>query len=208
MGSFHSKVGRTTAGRWVTTFVTVWYALIVIGVPLPAPRHVFSERFPCENCHCGCSSAEHCWKHCCCHTLEERLAWAKRAGDEPPSFIRQQLLSANTDPACCTRHTDASTPATTRSGQQPTTRTCCASTATCRTANAPYQSLDGWRALACQATGNQWTLATPTIPAAPMSAADTQQRIEWIIAPHRPLALNPYLSPPVPPPRLHADRQS
>ncbi|MCA9285799.1 MAG: hypothetical protein KDA22_11320 [Phycisphaerales bacterium] len=49
------------------------------------------ERFPCEDCGCGCASAERCWTACCCHSLDERLAWAVRAGVEPPATVLARL---------------------------------------------------------------------------------------------------------------------
>lgn len=46
-----------------------------------------SEPFPCQNCRCGCSSAEQCWTSCCCYSLRERLAWAKKNKVAPPAFV-------------------------------------------------------------------------------------------------------------------------
>lgn len=44
-----------------------------------------AERYPCEDCPCGCTGAAQCWAHCCCHTTEQRLAWALERGVRPPS---------------------------------------------------------------------------------------------------------------------------
>jgi len=46
-----------------------------------------SEPFPCQNCRCGCSSAEQCWTSCCCYSLRERIAWAKKNKVTPPAFV-------------------------------------------------------------------------------------------------------------------------
>ena len=45
------------------------------------------ERYPCEGGCCGCQSAQQCWQSCCCHTLSERLAWARRHNIRPPSYV-------------------------------------------------------------------------------------------------------------------------
>lgn len=59
----------------------IQFARLINHIPLLA------ERFPCEDCSCGCASAEECWSHCCCHSEHERLVWALRNGVAPPSFV-------------------------------------------------------------------------------------------------------------------------
>ena len=44
------------------------------------------EMFPCMDCPCGCNSAEQCWRSCCCHTLAERMDWAREHGVRPPEY--------------------------------------------------------------------------------------------------------------------------
>jgi len=70
--------------------LAVLYAVVSVGV-LPSSAMVVRwfgrvtfERFPCENCACGCASAHECWTACCCHTTPQRLAWAIREGVMPP----------------------------------------------------------------------------------------------------------------------------
>ncbi|WP_168567067.1 hypothetical protein [Crateriforma spongiae] len=53
------------------------------------------ERYPCEDCPCGCASAEFCWDQCCCHTDEEKLDWADRNGVTPPAFLVQRVGRAS-----------------------------------------------------------------------------------------------------------------
>ncbi len=66
---------------------------IALGLPLPLlvarSRLSLNEYFPCMNCSCGCRTAEQCWRHCCCHTMTQNLAWAKAHGVEPPAFVRE-----------------------------------------------------------------------------------------------------------------------
>ena len=69
------------------------------------------ERFMCEGCSCGCLSAHECWTNCCCHSLAERLAWAKANGVAVPRDVletpeAQALLNAPSadepvDRCCC-----------------------------------------------------------------------------------------------------------
>lgn len=68
--------------------------LSMIGFPLPiAPRKLVSERFPCENSPCGCSTATHCWDKCCCNNDEQKLAWAEQNNVPPPEFLVQRVAA-------------------------------------------------------------------------------------------------------------------
>lgn len=46
-------------------------------------------------------TADDCWKHCCCHTTEEKLAWAAEHGITPPQYVMNQLAQEEGEPACC-----------------------------------------------------------------------------------------------------------
>jgi hypothetical protein len=77
-------------------------AVCSIGVPLPAfsVKHA-AEPYPCEHCACGCVDAETCWRHCCCYTNAEKLAWAKRNGVTPPMFV---VAAAKRERCCAGQH--------------------------------------------------------------------------------------------------------
>ena len=77
------------------------YLLVVSGLPIPMASELAQQfvRYPCEDSACGCASADRCWKSCCCHSLEEKVAWANENGVVIPEFVRQQLRQAT---ACCT----------------------------------------------------------------------------------------------------------
>ena len=112
--------GRRTLGakarrRAVVLVLLVGQLFSAIGLPLPAaaaPKDL-SQPFPCMNNPCGCSSAEACWRSCCCTTLAERLAWAREHGIVPPEYVREQVeetgdcCDPNTPdcPHCKKRHT-------------------------------------------------------------------------------------------------------
>lgn len=115
-----------------------------------------TERFPCEGCACGCATAEHCWTQCCCHSLEERLAWAESNGVAvpraliPAAFARLQARAREaTLPACC-RARDAQD-------------SCCAQSA--RPLKLPVVS-----ALACKGASG-WLVPHHAPPASPLPTA-------------------------------------
>ncbi len=71
--------------------LTVNHLVVALGIPIPvvelATGGKSGEPFPCINCPCGCRTADQCWRHCCCFTLSQRLAWAKDHGVTPPSYV-------------------------------------------------------------------------------------------------------------------------
>jgi hypothetical protein len=60
-------------------------------LPLPAlpSKKKSGTPFPCQDHPCGCSSAEECWRHCCCFSVEERWAWAAANQVEPPEYAEK-----------------------------------------------------------------------------------------------------------------------
>ena len=61
-----------------------------IWVPVPqvrSPEKDRSEPYPCMDRPCGCSSAEQCWKKCCCFTNQQKIAWAERTGVKVPEYV-------------------------------------------------------------------------------------------------------------------------
>lgn len=94
--------------RTLAALLAAYSVVIASGAPLPigwvaasiAPTvgdPASAERFPCEGCPCGCGTAEHCWAKCCCHTLPQRLAWARREGVRPPEAVLDQASGAGYD---------------------------------------------------------------------------------------------------------------
>lgn len=187
--------------------LVAWYAVLVIGVPIPMPRQAFSERFPCENCHCGCSSAEQCWNNCCCHTLEERLAWAKREGVQPPASVSKLAEKQNTAPACCVAKQPVQRPVRSCCSAKSSAKACCSSPANDKVqqdgdgTGTKSDYLVGWRALACQGTGVHWTAATPAVVVIPVGLPPILNRVEWLVSPLVFLPETLGERPPVPPPR-------
>jgi hypothetical protein len=84
---------RSTSPRLMR--VVAWLSLALYlaaaaGLPVPVATTADSgELYPCAGHVCGCSSAEHCWRQCCCYTPREKLAWAERHGVTPPDYAEK-----------------------------------------------------------------------------------------------------------------------
>jgi hypothetical protein len=179
----------------VALLLVIAYGYLVAGVPLPSVAKNSTgeptERYPCENCSCGCASADECWKHCCCHTLTERLAWAEREGVTPPAYVLAQVEAELAKPACCrTQSSCCSTKGT---------KSCC----TKKDSAVPQDSgVIGWRALACQGHKMGWLVATPTVVFSVDQLIVTLPRVTWL-GPHASDAAPTLSYPPAePPPQL------
>ena len=80
--------------RTATWFCVAIYLAVALGLPIPLPRAATataakdaSKPFLCMNSPCGCRDADQCWHHCCCHTLAERLQWARQNHIQPPDDV-------------------------------------------------------------------------------------------------------------------------
>jgi hypothetical protein len=85
-----------------------------VALPIPAAAARSAERYPCEDCSCGCQSAEQCWRNCCCHTTQQKIAWAKQHGVAVPEFVlaaAREETAAVEKPKCrhCVRRADTQT---------------------------------------------------------------------------------------------------
>ncbi len=81
--------------RWAAL---VAYLTLALGVQLPMPAATTSdELYPCKGHPCGCATAEQCWRHCCCTTLEQRLAWARENYVTPPDFALAEARARGID---------------------------------------------------------------------------------------------------------------
>jgi hypothetical protein len=81
---------RALRDRLCVTGVCLAYLLAALDIPLPAIVHKDSSQpFPCQDHPCGCQTAEQCWTHCCCFTPQERWAWARAHGVEPPAYAEK-----------------------------------------------------------------------------------------------------------------------
>lgn len=90
---------RKNHRRCILWILLVAYVFLLGGISGIEPAEKSSlvstgERFPCENCPCGCSTADFCWDQCCCHSDLEKIAWAKANDVTPPAFLSARVLSA------------------------------------------------------------------------------------------------------------------
>lgn len=87
-----SRMRRLLRSRILMTIVVTLLTAAVVSVglgPMGGPRT--DERFPCEDCGCGCASALECWTNCCCHTPIERARWALANDIMVPAWARRTL---------------------------------------------------------------------------------------------------------------------
>ncbi|QDS96767.1 hypothetical protein HG15A2_00250 [Adhaeretor mobilis] len=185
--------------RFANALLVAWFAVVALGVPLPAgnvsggsaEKQAAGERFPCENCPCGCNTAEKCWNNCCCHSPAERLAWAKREGVTPPAYV---VAAA---------------------AKQAPVRTCCSKCGSCSTAETPPNSspektlkqpngkpsIIVLKAMQCQGlsfASHGIALAPP--PERVSVAWNIPVEPSTVVLPA--LASDPVFSPPTPPPQV------
>jgi hypothetical protein len=82
------RIATRCARQVVACLLIVSLSGGIAGIPVVefGPKD-HSRPFPCQDNPCGCSSAEACWHHCCCHTNREKVAWAEAHGVTPPSYV-------------------------------------------------------------------------------------------------------------------------
>lgn len=111
------------------------FLIDALGVPLPLPPSSKpGPPFPCQNRPCGCASAEECWRHCCCFTPEQRIAWAREHNVAVPDYAQKaseggwsdrprRVQEADPPPAatccCCCKEEHAPSAAPASKGSSP-----------------------------------------------------------------------------------------
>lgn len=93
----HDRRHATLLRRCIGWLLLVVISVGLFGMPLPRQTVQKTGRFPCEDCPCGCSTAEYCWDKCCCHTDAEKLQWAADHGVDAPAFLVQRIQDAGSD---------------------------------------------------------------------------------------------------------------
>lgn len=184
---------------------------VTTGFPLPQAKDLpaASTRFPCEKHRCGCATAEHCWRSCCCMSKAEKLAWAERNDVAPPDY----LLAASDDAeqaevhACCSRSREADDPPARREVAE---RGCCAPPAesdpheepAAAEATPQFAWVYGIQAQHCQGLATIWVVAGAVLPPPPPVAApvDLSPPI-WLSPPRICRWQSVSRNPDVPPPR-------
>lgn len=57
--------------------------LAQFGYPVWQVANKGDQPFPCQFSRCGCRTAEDCRTSCCCHSKQERVAWAVKRNIDP-----------------------------------------------------------------------------------------------------------------------------
>ena len=176
--------------------------LIGAGVALPCPCTAVRslERFPCEHCGCGCRTAEQCWRHCCCYTNQEKIAWARDHGVAVPEYVlaaaeREQAVASKPKCPHCADRIGPSGGACSRTH---------AANDHGKTENqTPRTPGLRWVDVArCHGVNSYFEVAGPGWPADPPSQLQIRMPLVGRIS-HQPFSGNPILppAPPTPPPK-------
>lgn len=210
---------RFLPGRRVLCVVlAVHYIAIASGIPIPIGRPLgkIGGLFPCSTCGCGCATAEQCWQSCCCHTLAERMEWARKHGVRPPEQAIAEARAAGHDlawlgikslPSCCNSVAEKPLPPCC---QNRAASNCCNSAAgRCeRSGRSEHSSESGpdhvvvWRALACHGQSPDWLAATPALIPKRPTISHVSPLVAWL-GPAKSESAGPHFrSPEVPPPEI------
>ena len=202
----HLRVTSLAGRRCAASLLLVAYAVTAAGVPLPTGHVVrkTDEMYPCAHCACGCASAEQCWRSCCCHTLAERMAWARANGVRPPDFAIAEARQARIEvswlvrpvKACCARDLVAGTPKCCQAG-----KSCCGHKQSPEPAQNKEESkkVIGWKALNCQGHSSDWAAAAPTLISANVTMTERVALPVWM-GPLSSEKATSVAAPPTPPP--------
>lgn len=182
---------RTFAKRRGRLFVawgaTLWYLFVALGVPVDtAAMKDVSRPFPCMFSRCGCCDAEQCYRHCCCHTAHERLAFAAKHGVTPPEELiaaaaNESLTIDDSARDCCTK------------SQSPKVKVCCAPIGATQVVI--------HEAMKCRGLATDWLHSGAAIPAVVCEFVVFSPRVALSpIVSH--FGASPVYAPDSPPPRL------
>ncbi|QDU30267.1 hypothetical protein ETAA8_53860 [Anatilimnocola aggregata] len=160
----HHRSGWSICLRTLGTLLMVGaFATANVGYPVWEPATSKSgESFPCQSSKCGCRTAEQCRSGCCCHTKEQRIAWALERGVNPArvAVLTEKEKTLYSHPSRRTKTVKVCCSTSTKSCAN-----CCSSTtpnsACCGDAEQPGH-LDFVLAIAaqkCTGTGMEWIQA-------------------------------------------------
>lgn len=181
---------------------TIAYVVVVSGVPIPLGSLTSdkdrSEPFPCMNSRCGCQNADQCWRNCCCHSVAERLAWARSNGVSAPDYLSESVTADGHNSSCeaeAHKHCDS-----------------CGSKGNCchaddhepQVANEGSGSVVLIRALACRGASLIWLSVGIAIPIQQIDVPVQLAVTGWLQPLANQAAKSVTASPPIPPPRSPA----
>lgn len=218
MRAWRRRYWRAWRFRIGIAVMALSYVLVALDIPLPAYVHKETDQpFPCQDHPCGCQTAEQCWRSCCCFTPEQRWAWARARGIEPPAYAekpavqgwssvklrdRDQQISSPAKRSCCrekpSRQTDA-----------PAKKSCCQAAARCQECGdqSPAikkntvrwgSAMTAWR---CQGLNTMWVSIGAVAPVPPTRTWSPEMTLIACISFTNEVPQTLPLNPPSPPPR-------
>src|SRR6516162_437871 len=148
---------------WVSAAL---YLTVALGFAFPLPRPTLNAAgkdtttpFPCMNSPCGCRTAEHCWHNCCCHTLAERIEWARENHVRPPDDVLAEAKAKGIE--------------WDRAEDTGSLHVCAAChdhehTTSAKEQTAPAHGIVLIKALECQGFGGEWLASVVSLPPPPV----------------------------------------
>lgn len=216
----HAQFRRGLIRRLVSLALLLGVCASFFPLPLPgvpAPKKDTSQPFPCQDRSCGCSTADQCWKSCCCFSNAEKLVWAKKKQVKVPEYVFQaaiQELKTLADSVSGSTESDAKMCSLADAVQKHSDSCCSTSPQQEKPARSrqPEESSGGRTVIAaeflkCKGQGHYWNSLPWTILPDASEPALNVAPIAWEVPSSISLhARTP--EPPVPPPRLFADQIS
>jgi hypothetical protein len=200
----HRLFRRSFRRRVVSAALAAMYMVTAGGIPLPAGNigHKSGELFPCSDDACGCASAEQCWRSCCCHSLRERMEWAREHKVRPPEFAIADARRTGINLAwledmtahgtaahlngvhgmtCTIVDKPPAEPGAAGSFTRAHVRCCCAKQHENANSNSTRTGLIiGWKALNCHGQSANWVAALPSLVSSACGQSDEPPLVEWL----------------------------
>lgn len=175
---FHLRRGAMRAAIALTTSLAL--SICMLGVPLPVrSEKQADEPFPCMHCACSCT-AETCWRHCCCYTHEQKLAWARKHGVVPPAYVLASSHRRSLRHGSCCKKSHAP--------EQPRRKT-------------SHSTIIMLQAYRCQGLASALTLFPPVVLTAKSSPGNFPEGLTQPVATVVPLYFGPVVLLNTPPPQ-------
>jgi hypothetical protein len=194
---------RSLRRRLISAILAAMYIVTAAGIPLPAEdlARKSGELFPCSDDACGCASAEQCWRSCCCHSLAERIEWAREHKVRPPEFAIAEARRSGVDVAwlldttapgfagglrdaqptvCGANEKPPAEPGADGLLAKTNARCCCSERHVHRSSSSKTTCVIGWKALNCQGHSANWLAAVPTMVSATRGEFQQPAFVEWL----------------------------
>lgn len=222
--SRHALNRRFIAGiarRGVCVLLLIAFVVTAAGIPLPAGRGLqkSGELFPCAQSSCGCATADQCWRSCCCHTLAERIIWARDHGVQPPAYVvaranregislaavegpEQSRTDHQPGPSCCAKGA-SKTPSCCETADraiEQVAKSCCSERGKTKPGDTSDRTILAWQAFRCSGKTMDWLAAAPSLAGVRTSFVLEMLPTSWLMPASVDFVQCPATLPSVPPP--------